>query len=191
MCIRDRPTSDLDALSQARFLDLLMELVQVHSDPIEISPDGKWLYYQPLSGPLWRVPTAGLRDTKLSEEALGKQVEFVYNTSPLTGTAIDSAGNVYLGEYDKPRVTVYSPDGTLRVVAEDERLSNPDAMIISDQRELYIPVPQSARMASNRGPGGKNALQLPFKIYKMQLPKHLGDREKVPALDGNPLTTVR
>lgn len=164
---------------------------QVHSDPIEISPDGKWLYYQPLSGPLWRVPTAGLRDTKLSEEALGKQVEFVYNTSPLTGTAIDSAGNVYLGEYDKPRVTVYSPDGTLRVVAEDERLSNPDAMIISDQRELYIPVPQSARMASNRGPGGKNALQLPFKIYKMQLPKHLGDREKVPALDGNPLTTVR
>jgi len=164
---------------------------QVHSDPIEISPDGLWLYYQPLSGPLWRVPTAGLRDLGLSDETLGKQVQFVYNTSPLTGTAIDSAGNIYMGEYDKPRVTVYSPDGTLRVVAEDARLANADAMIISDQRELYIPVPQSARMASNRGPGGKDALELPFKIYKLQLPTHLGDREKVPGLVGKPLAATR
>lgn len=162
---------------------------QVHSDPIEISPDGQWLYFQPLSGPLWRVPTAGLRDSKLSEEALGKQVEFVHNTNPLTGTAIDSAGNIYMGEYDKPRVTVVSADGTVRVVAEDQRLWNPDAMIISDQRELYIPVPQSARMASNRGPGGKDALQLPFKIYKVKLPDTLGDREKVPGLTGQPLAT--
>lgn len=163
---------------------------QVHSDPIEISPDGKWLYYQPLSGPLWRVPTAALRDAQLSDDALGKQVQFVYNTNPLTGTAIDSAGNIYMGEYDKPRVTVYSPDGTLRVVAEDERLANPDAMIISDRRELFIPVPQSARMASNRGPGGKDALQLPFKIYKLQLPAQLGDREKVPKLVGKPLAVA-
>jgi len=64
-------------------------------------------------------------------------------------------------------------------------------MIISDQRELYIPVPQSARMASNRGPGGKDALQLPFKIYKLQLPKNLGDREKVPGLVGKPLAIAR
>ncbi|WP_277964312.1 L-dopachrome tautomerase-related protein [Pseudomonas sp. RIT-To-2] len=161
---------------------------QVHSDPIEISPDGQWLYYQALSGPLWRVPTAALRDASLSEKALGERVEFVYDTGPLTGTAIDSAGNLYLGEYDKPRVTVLSPDGSLRVVVEDPLLSNPDAMIISDQRELYIPVPQSARMAANRGPGGKSALQLPFKIYKVRLPATLGSREKVPALTGAALS---
>jgi len=46
-------------------------------------------------------------------------------------------------------------------------------------------------MASNRGPGGKDALQLPFKIYKLQLPKNLGDREKVPGLVGKPLATTR
>ncbi|NIE73549.1 glyoxalase [Pantoea sp. Ap-967] len=163
---------------------------QVHSDPIEISPDGQWLYYQPLSGPLWRVPTAALRDTRISEAELGKQVEFVHDTSPLTGTAMDSAGNVYLGEYDRPRVSVYAPDGTLRVVAEDPRLWNPDAMIISDQRELYIPVPQSARMASNRGPGGQDAIVRPFMIYKVQLPAALGGREKVPAMVGKPLASV-
>ncbi|QKZ04225.1 L-dopachrome tautomerase-related protein [Pseudomonas eucalypticola] len=157
---------------------------QVHSDPIEISPDGKWLYYQALSGPLWRVPTAGLRDTQLSEQALGEQVEFVYDTGPLTGTGIDSAGNLYFSEYDKPRITVLSPDGALRVVAEDPRLWNPDALFISHRRELYIPVPQSARMAANRGPGGVDALQRPFKIFKVQLPTTLGSREAVPALTG-------
>ncbi|HKS15360.1 MAG TPA: L-dopachrome tautomerase-related protein [Pseudomonas sp.] len=163
---------------------------QVHSDPIEISPDGQWLYYQPLSGPLWRVPTQALRDTRLSEKALGERVEFVHDTSPLTGTAMDSAGNVYMGEYDKPRVSVLAPDGAVRVVAEDPRLWNPDAMIISDQRELYIPVPQSARMASNRGPGGKDALERPFKLYKVQLPAALGSREKVPPVSGTPLSAA-
>lgn len=163
---------------------------QVHSDPIEISPDGQWLYYQALSGPLWRVPTKALHDTQVTDKALGDLVEFVYDTGPLTGTAIDSAGNLYLAEYDKPRVTVLAPDGTLRVVVEDTRLWNPDAMFISDQRELYIPVPQSARMASNRGPGGVDGLQMPFKIFKVQLPAGLGGREKVPAVLGVPLASV-
>lgn len=162
---------------------------QVHSDPLEISPDGQWLYYQALTGPLWRVPTAALRDTQVTEKALGERVEFVYDTGALTGTAIDSAGNLYLGEYDRPRVTVLSPDGTLRVVVEDPRLWNPDAMIISNRRELYIPIPQSARMASNRGPGGVDALQRPFKIYKLQLPEILGGREIVPLLSGKALTS--
>lgn len=163
---------------------------QVHSDPLEISPDGAWLYYQALTGPLWKVPTAALRDTRMSEKALGEKVEFVYDTGALTGTAIDSADNLYLGEYDKPRVTVLSPDGSLRVAVEDQRLWNPDAMIISNQRELYIPVPQSARMASNRGPNGVNGLQLPFKIYKIRLPTRFGGRETVPAVVGKSLASA-
>lgn len=156
--------------------------LQVHADPIEISPDGQWLYYQPLTGPLWRVPTQGLRDRHLSESALGKQVQLVEKTGALTGTAIDSAGNIYLGEYDKPRVSVLTPDGTERVLVEDERLWNPDAMFITANRELYIPVPQSARMASNRGPGGVSKLVVPFKIYKLQLPAQLGSRQHVPTV---------
>jgi sugar lactone lactonase YvrE len=160
---------------------------EVNSDPIEISPDGKWLYYQAISGPMWRVPTAALRDTQVTEKALGDLVEFVYDTNPITGTAIDSAGNLYFGEYDKPRVTVLAPDGTLRVLVEDPLLWNPDAMIISNQRELYIPVPQSARMASNRGPGGVSELQPKFKIYKLKLPDYLGNRMPVPVFTGKPL----
>lgn len=160
---------------------------QVHSDPIEISPDGEWLYYQPLTGPLWRVPTQALRDTQITEKALGAQVQLVHDTGPLTGTAMDSAGNLYLGEYDKPRISVLAANGSRQVLIEDARLWNPDAMIISDQRELYVPVPQSARLASNRGPGGVSTVVPPFKIYKLQLPAHLGGREVVPAVVGKHL----
>lgn len=164
---------------------------QVQSDPLEISPDGQWLYYQPMSGPLWRVPTAALRDTQLTDKALGEHVQFVYDTGPITGTAMDSAGNLYLGENDKPRITVLSPDGSLRVLVQDPLLWNPDALMITRQRELYIPVPQSARLAYNRGPGGKSTVQLPFKIYKVQLPARLGTREEIPAVVGTALHAAR
>ena len=154
----------------------------VNSDPIELSPDGRWLYYQPLTGPLWKVDTVALRDPKISEQELAKYVHFVYDTPPLTGTAIDSAGNLYFAEMDRPRITVLSPDGALRVLAEDVLLWNPDAMIISNRRELYVPIPQSGRLASNRGPGASSMIEAPYKIFKMPLPDYLGQRETVPAV---------
>lgn len=163
---------------------------QVQSDPLEISPDGQWLYFQPMSGPLWRVPTEALRDIQVTDKALGEKVEFVYDTGPVTGTAMDSAGNLYLGENDKPRVSVLAPDGSLRVLVQDPLLWNPDAMMITRQRELYIPVPQSARLAYNRGPNGKSTVQMPFKIYKVQLPTALGTCEEVPAVVGKSLAVA-
>lgn len=152
----------------------------VNSDPIELSPDGKWLYYQTLSGPMYRVPTASLRDEHLSEQALGQQVEFVYDTPGLSGTAIDSKGNIYMAEAQRPRIIMLTPDGDLKVILEDDRIWGPDALFISHQRELYIPCPQTARLAYNRGPGGKDLVQRPYKIYKVKLPDNLGDREPVP-----------
>jgi sugar lactone lactonase YvrE len=153
---------------------------KINSDPIELSLDGQWLYYQTLSGPMYRVPTASLRDEKLSEEALGEKVEFVYDTPALSGTAIDSKGNIYMAEAQRPRVTMLTPAGDLKVIVEDDRIWGPDALFISHQRELYIPCPQTARLAYNRGPGGKDLVQRPYKIYKLKLPDYLGDREPVP-----------
>lgn len=154
--------------------------VMVNSDPIEISPDGQWLYYQALSGPLYRIPTYSLRNSKLSEQELGKQVEYIYDTPPLVGTAMDSKGNFYMAEFQRPRITMLTPDGSLKVIAEDDRLWGPDALFITDQHELYIPCPQSGRLASNRGPGGKDEVKRPYKIYKVKLPDSFGSREKVP-----------
>ncbi|GHB18265.1 L-dopachrome tautomerase-related protein [Salinicola rhizosphaerae] len=153
----------------------------VHSDPIEISPDGRWLYYQPLTGPLYRIETAKLRDPSISDEALGEAVEFVFDTSPLTGTAMDSAGNFYMAEMDRPRISVLTPDGDMRVLAEDNELWGPDAMFITRDRKLLIPIPQTARLGAHRGPDGESVFELPFDIYQLSLPGWLGDREVVPS----------
>lgn len=152
----------------------------VNSDALELSPDGKWLYYQPLSGPLYRVPTASLRDEKHSEQALGEEVEYVYDTPALSGTAIDTQGNIYMAEAQRPRITLLTPEGDVKVIVEDDRIWGPDALFITHQRELYIPCPQTARLAYNRGPNGKDLVQRPYKIFKVKLPASLGDREKVP-----------
>lgn len=152
----------------------------VNSDPLELTPDGKWLYYQPLSGPMYRVPTASLRNEKLTDQALAEEIEFVYDTPALSGTAIDTQGNIYMSEAQRPRITMLTPQGDLKIILEDDRIWGPDALFISHQRELYIPCPQTARLAYNRGPGGKDLVQRPYKIYKVKLPASLGDREKVP-----------
>ncbi|MDF2852955.1 MAG: major royal jelly protein [Sphingobacterium multivorum] len=44
--------------------------VRIHADQLELSPDGKWLYFQPASGPLWRIETKYLNDENLSEKEL-------------------------------------------------------------------------------------------------------------------------
>ncbi|WP_414146976.1 L-dopachrome tautomerase-related protein [Erwinia sp. BNK-24-b] len=154
--------------------------VKVHSDPLEISPDGQWLYFQALTGPLYRVPTRGLRDETLSDSELAQQVQYVYDTPTLVGTAMDSKGNLYMAEFLRPRITMLSPDGKLSVVIEDDRIWGPDALFITWQRELYIPCPQLGRMAFKRGPDGKDRVQKPWRIYRVPLPESFGERQKVP-----------
>lgn len=149
---------------------------QVHSDPIEVSPDGKWLYFQPLSGPLWRVPTTALQDDTLSESQLAGRVEYVADTPALVGTAMDNRSNIFLAELGRPRITVLTPDGWTRTLIEDDRLWGPDALFIDHERYLYVPTPQLSRMAFFQGPDGQSKQQLPFRIYKMKLPTWVGDR---------------
>jgi sugar lactone lactonase YvrE len=48
--------------------------VATQVDGIALSPDAQWLYYRPLTDHnYWRVPTAALRDTKLSDLGLPKK----------------------------------------------------------------------------------------------------------------------
>ena len=148
---------------------------QTQADPIELSPDGEWLYYQPASGPLYRVPTAALRDTSLSEQALEARIEYVYDTPTLGGTAIDDRGNIILGEADLPRIRVLTPDGSLRFLLEDDRLWGVDAMYITRDRYLYMPISQVPNLPWLQGPGGNpDLVKLPFQIYRIKLPDYIG-----------------
>lgn len=85
--------------------------VRIHADQLEISPDGKWLYFQPASGPLWRIKTQYLNDENLSEKDLASKVELFYKTPSTGGTAIDADGNIYVSDVNKSEIIRISPEG--------------------------------------------------------------------------------
>ena len=60
-------------------------IVATQADGIALSPDAQWLYYRPLTDHnYWRVPTAALRDAKLTGEQLSGKVEYL-GSSVLSG----------------------------------------------------------------------------------------------------------
>jgi len=146
-----------------------------NADPIELTADHRWLYYQAASGPLYRIETRYLLDTAMSEKTLGTKVEYVYDTPTLGGTAMDTKGNIYLAESYRPRISVLSPDGTLRTLIEDDRLVGADALLISPDRHLYIPMSQVPNLQFVQGPNGKDLRTRPFEIYKLPLPARYGN----------------
>ncbi|EKS9916675.1 hypothetical protein BTK97_005514 [Burkholderia multivorans] len=145
-----------------------------NADPIELSPDNQWLYYQPASGPLYRVPTRYLADPAVSEQTLSSKVEYVYDTPTLGGTAMDSFGNIFLAESANPRISALAPDGSLRTLVEDDRIWGGDALFITKDRYLYIPLSQVPDLQFLQGPNGHDMTQRPFKIFRVKLPERYG-----------------
>jgi sugar lactone lactonase YvrE len=86
--------------------------VVVHADQLEVSGDGRWLYYQPCSGPMSRIRTSFLDDPNLDEAALAAHVEQFADTPSTGGTAIDAAGTIYLSDTDRSRILKVSSPST-------------------------------------------------------------------------------
>jgi sugar lactone lactonase YvrE len=144
--------------------------LRVQADQIEISPDGKWVYYQPASGPLARIETRWLLDAALPPSDLAKHVERWLDTPTSGGTAIDSEGNIYYGDANQRRILKIKPDKSLEVLISDPRLIWSDAMWIDKDGFLWIPATQQ-----NLTPGfagGKKQVNYPVWIYKLQLGIH-------------------
>jgi sugar lactone lactonase YvrE len=141
--------------------------VRIHADQLEVSPDGKWLYYQPASGPLWRIETKYLRDTELSDAALSSHAMVFYQTPSTGGTAMDAEGNIYVSDVDHLQIIRLSPTGKQSLVISDKRLLWCDAMWIDENGFLWMPTGQLNRLAPFQQ--GVNKVQVPVVIYKMKI----------------------
>ncbi|MEI4488952.1 L-dopachrome tautomerase-related protein [Frigidibacter sp. MR17.14] len=133
-----------------------------NSDLIELTADGKWLYWASPTRPLWRVRTKALRDVSLSEEALAEHVQNMGAMPFSGGSAMDDLGNFYFCETTTNRLEVRSPEGKTVTLLEDERLVRPDGGFIKD-RTFYVPVKVPLAEA------GDNAAP-PYAIYSIALP---------------------
>ena len=138
----------------------------VQADQLEVSPDGRWLYYQPCDGGMSRVETRLLDDPAVGD-GLARHVQRFAATPTTGGTAIAADGTIYLSDTDRSRILTVSPQGRLATLISDPRLAWPDAMWISDRGELLIAASQLDRTAGMNG--GHDDVRPPVTVYALSI----------------------
>jgi sugar lactone lactonase YvrE len=152
--------------------------LRIHADQLEVSPDGRYLYFQPASGPLARIETRWLDDPSVPADVLGDRVEPWLDTPTTGGTAIDDTGTIYLGDVERRRILTITPAGQVDTLIADPRLVWADAMWLDSDGYLWIPAAQL-----NRTPelaGGKQSVDYPVWIYKLRIPERQIPEERRP-----------
>ncbi|QJD95875.1 hypothetical protein HH214_08305 [Mucilaginibacter robiniae] len=139
---------------------------RLHADQLELSPDGQILYFQPASGPMWRIETRLLDNPAMLSAQLAKQVKLFYNTPTTGGTCIDAEGNLYVTDANQLRILKITPQGQASTLIRDPRLLWADALWIDDQGYLWIPTNQQNRSANYKT---SVKAKYPVYIYKMKL----------------------
>jgi hypothetical protein len=131
----------------------------IHLSHLELSPDGRWMYFTPLFGPtLWRVETKYLQDPGLTDDAIAAHVEAVVQIPPVTGITADAKGTLYFSALTEDGVLTLESDGKLRTLIRDDRISGPNEGSIGPDGYYYFPNSQATRV--NR----------PYEVFKVKLP---------------------
>jgi sugar lactone lactonase YvrE len=143
-------------------------LLFIHADQIEVAPDGRTVYYQACTGPLYSIETRYLDDAALSDGERARHVKLVAATVATGGTAIDAAGTIYASDTDGLRILKITPDGAVSTLIQDPRLVWVDAMWIDEQGGLWIPAAQMNRTPAMNG-GETTAVKFPTTIFRMQI----------------------
>jgi sugar lactone lactonase YvrE len=141
--------------------------IYIHADQLEVSPDGKTLYFQPCTGPLYRIPTRLVDDPKATELERAKNVAIHAQIGSTGGTAIDGDGNIYASDTDALAILKIAPDGTRTTLIQDKRLVWGDAMWIDEEGGLWIPAAQMNRTKAMNG--GTSRVEFPTTIYRMAI----------------------
>jgi sugar lactone lactonase YvrE len=141
--------------------------LQVASDGIALSADGKTLYYCALSSRrMYSVPTAALRDASITDSALAKQVKDLGLKGASDGMEADDAGRVYAGDYEHHGIRRY--DGKRwTTIAQSPEILWPDTLSIGIDGYLYFTANQL-----DRQPGfhqGKDMRQKPYKLLRIKI----------------------
>lgn len=142
--------------------------VKIHSDGIALSPDGKYLYYKPLTDiKLYRIETRYFFDRKLKPGKLTDYVQSLGDVCTSDGIISDLKGNIYLGDIPYREIVKYKTDGTTEIVLKDSRLLWPDSYALTKDGWLYITCSQIHLMPWFNE--GKDLRTTPYCLYKIKI----------------------
>ncbi|KAK5560854.1 hypothetical protein LTR46_001162 [Exophiala xenobiotica] len=142
----------------------------IYADQHEVSPDGRYYYYQPCEGGMSRIETQYLNNAFYNStlaSVLSQYPEPYARTPSTGGTAIDAQGNIYNSDTDRLAIIKIAPNGTWTTLVQDPRLLWVDAMWIDTYGKLWMPAAQL-----NRGTpfnNGSSFVQKPLYVYTIDI----------------------
>ncbi len=141
----------------------------VNVNLLELSNDGRWLYFTCLFGPvLRRIETRYLLDPNLSDEQLSPHIEDVARIPPCAGFTIDRAGKLYFSAFTQNAMLVMGENRKLETLISDPRISFPNEPDIGPDGCLYFPASQIHRLAGFQA-DGKSAVKPPWEVLKVRI----------------------
>jgi sugar lactone lactonase YvrE len=144
------------------------EPVKMHSDGLALTPDGKWLYFKPLTdNKLYRLRTEFLQDEDLTSGELAQWVEDLGTFCTSDGMIFGADKNLYLGDLQRSSIVKVDPDHKQVEILQDDRLLWPDSYAVSDDGWLYISCSQIHKQPQYNE--GTNRRTLPYTIYRLKI----------------------
>lgn len=147
--------------------------MKVGSDGIAISPDGKTLYYCPLSSRhLYSVSADTLADELKKDADVAATVKDLGEKGGASdGLESDAQDRIYLSDYEHNAIRRRVPTGEIETLVHDPRVLWPDTLSIANDGYLYFTANQLDRQPQFHG---RDLRQKPYVLFKVKI-------------DGNPL----
>jgi sugar lactone lactonase YvrE len=134
-------------------------------DGIEVSPDGKTVFYSALGGRhLYSVSADALSDPNVPDSQVAATVKDLGEKGASDGLVMSSGGRLYVTDYENNAILRRNPDGTWETVASDSRMLWPDSMSLGSDGFLYFTVNQLERQPSFHD--GQDTRQKPYAILR-------------------------
>ncbi|MBZ5665309.1 MAG: SMP-30/gluconolactonase/LRE family protein [Acidobacteriia bacterium] len=141
----------------------------VGADGIAISPDGKTLYYCPLtSRHLYSVNVDALADRSRSDAEVAATVKDLGERGGASdGLESDAQGRVYLSDYEYDAIRRWSTPGAVETLVHDPRVLWPDTLSLAADGYLYFTANQIERGAGFHN--GQDLRQKPYVLFRVKV----------------------
>jgi len=135
---------------------------------LALTPDGKWLFYQPVSGPLYRVETALLTDPNYSPIEQMEGVAQWRDTPSLGGLTVAPDGALYLSDLTNHALLRFSPGRIPQILATSPSLHALTRPTIGPDGKLYVATTDIDATASSKT--GQLVWKAPTTLMTVTLP---------------------
>lgn len=139
----------------------------VGADGIALSPEGKLLYYCPLSGRgLFSVPIGALLDEQATDEVVGQTVvAYEQRGFASDGLEADAQGRLYLSDYEHNAIVRRDLEGQYETIVCDDRVLWPDSLALAADGYLYFTANQLHRQPQFQN--GQDRRVRPFALFRV------------------------